>query len=433
MPAGLALTGGSIDTVITGTLAWILALLALLLRRWPVAVLIVSVCTVAALRGAELVGAGWVWPATAAFIAVMLAGRIRTAVITGAVTLGYGFVWDYFVEGSTFDHAVGRVGGEVLWLAAALGLAHAYRSTRRWQDEAAARLRQSLEQQELEARRRRAEERVDIARDLHDVVSHTLAVVGVHLNVALDAFDDEPQEARDAVRLAQDVRGRAMSDLRTLVDVLRFEGGEPAPGLDRLDDLVERVRFAGIDVHLKEQGDRASVPAPVATAVHRVVQEALTNTVRHSGATHATVTLTYGARDVVAEIVDNGNGGGEALEGHGATGQRDASEEATERYGIAGQPVGSAKAGERYGAAEPPGGGAESVQGQGVAGQPGRGAEAVERQSIAGQPDGAEAVEGHGIVGMRERVSALGGTLLAGPIASGGFAVRAMIPVVAGS
>ena len=110
----------------------------------------------------------------------------------------------------------------------------------------------------------RAEERIAIARDLHDVVSHTLAVVGVHLNVALDAFDTEPDEAKASLRLAQDVRGRAMTDLKALVGVLR--DGE-LPALEGLDRLLDRVRAAGLEVSFNEFGDPVTVPAPVAAAL----------------------------------------------------------------------------------------------------------------------------------------------------------------------
>ncbi|WP_344935585.1 sensor histidine kinase [Actinoplanes nipponensis] len=249
---------------------------------------------------------------------------------------------------------LGQFGGEVLWLAAALATALAYRSTRRWQQEAAARLAQSLHERELDARRRRAEERVGIARDLHDVVSHTLAVVGVHLNVALDIFDEEPAEAREALRLAQEVRGRAMGDLRSLVDVLR-EGDRietPAAGLEGLAGLIDRVRSAGVTVTVTELGERDAVPAPVATAVHRVVQESLTNTVRHAPAARATVMLHYTPASVTVEVADDGAGA-------------------------------------------------------------------------------APGTEGHGIMGMRERVAALGGALTAGPVPGRGFVVRALIPVAA--
>jgi signal transduction histidine kinase len=353
VPAGLAVTGGNLDPVMTGSFAGWMALLMLLLHRWPLAVLISGVCLTIGWHTSYLIGAGWAWPSTAAFVALALADRLRAAVVTGVCVIAYGLVWDGFVDvDSSSDRVLGLVGGEALWLAAALAVALAYRNARRWQEEVAARLRQTLHEQELDALRRRAEERVGIARDLHDVVSHTLAVVGVHLNVALDSFDDEPQEARAALRLAQDVRGRAMSDLKSLVDVLR-EGNRietPVAGLEGLAGLTDQVRAAGIAVTVTELGERAEVPAPVATAVYRVVQEALTNTVRHAGAGRVTVTLQYTPASVTVEVADDGAGD------TGST-------------------------------------------------------------------------EGHGIMGMRERVAALGGALTAGPGADAGFTVRAIIPI----
>jgi signal transduction histidine kinase len=325
VPAGLALSGGNVDGVLTFSLSVLLAGLMLAVRRWPLTVLILSVLSVAALRSSFLIGSGWVWPATAAFVAVVLAGRLRAATVVGVSGLVYGFVWDGYVDlDHGLDWAVAHVGGEALLLAATLAAAQAFRNNQRWQTEVAARLLRDEHERELDARRRRAEERVDIARDLHDVVSHTLSVVGVHLNVALDSFDAEPDAARDAVRLAQDVRGRAMNDLKALVDVLR-DGSpiEPAGGLDGLDRLAAQVREAGLEVTVTETGERSSVPAPVATAVYRVVQESLTNTVRHAGATRAEVLLRYESAEVTVEVRDDGHGSGSVIEGHGIPGMRE--------------------------------------------------------------------------------------------------------------
>jgi signal transduction histidine kinase len=320
VPAGLALTGGNVQGVMTMTLAVWLAVALLFAGRFPVSVLVFEVLAVAAMRGANLVGTGWVWPATAGFVLVALAGRLRVAIVIAAITLGYGAIWDYVVSLRGFDWTVAHVGTEALWLAAALAAAQAWRRTRQWQQEMAARLAGDEHERELEAGRRRAEERVDIARDLHDVVSHTLAVVGVHLNVALDAFDTEPAEARSAIRLAQDVRGRAMSDLKALVDIMR---AGPVPGLDALVPLAAQVREAGLEVTVTESGERADVPAPVATAVYRVVQEALTNTVRHARASRAVVTLRYGATGVVVDVQDDGQGAAAITDGHGIAGMRE--------------------------------------------------------------------------------------------------------------
>jgi signal transduction histidine kinase len=326
VPVGLALTGGTTQTVFTATLALWLAVLTLFIRRWPFTVLVVEILTVIAWRPAELIDSGWVWPATAALVALVLAGRLRTAVITAGIGLLAGFAWDGFVDQDHgVDWALAHVGGEALWLVAALGAATAYRNTLRWRTEVARRLEQDQHERELDARRRRAEERVEIARDLHDVVSHTLAVVGVHLNVALDAFDADPAEARESLRLAQEVRGRAMTDLKSLVGVLR-DGSEivaPADDLDGLPILAEQVRAAGMKVSLNEFGDRADVPAPIATAVYRVVQESLTNTVRHADASRVSVTLRYAPASVVVDVQDDGTPGAEMTDGHGISGMRE--------------------------------------------------------------------------------------------------------------
>ncbi|NMO53216.1 sensor histidine kinase [Actinoplanes sp. TBRC 11911] len=313
VPVGLVATGGNTQTVMTLSLAVWLAVLAFFVRRWPLTVAIISLLSVAAFRTADLIGSGWVWPATAAFVALALAGRLRAAIVTALVALTFGFAWDAF---TALDHgpewALVHVGGEKLWLVAVLAAGVAYRNNLRWRDELAHRLAE-------DGRRRRAEERVEIARDLHDVVSHTLAVVGVHLNVALDAFDADPAEARESLKLAQDVRGRAMTDLKSLVDVLH-DG--PVAGLDGLDRLVEQVRSPGLSVSLNEFGERADVAAPVATAVFRVVQESLTNTVRHASASHVTVTIRYAAAGVVVDVRDDGHGADAMVDGNGITGMR---------------------------------------------------------------------------------------------------------------
>jgi signal transduction histidine kinase len=321
VPAGLAITDGNVQTLMTLSLAVVLALLALFVRRWPLTVFILSVLCVIAMRGAELIGSGWVWPASAAAAALVLSGRLRTAIVAVGCGLLYGINWDGFVSTDRGGGwALAHVGGEALWMAAVLAAATAYRNTLRWRAEVAHRLEQDEHQRELDARRRRAEERVEIARDLHDVVSHTLAVVGVHLNVAMDAFDEDPAEARESLRVAQEVRGRAMTDLKSLVGVLRDGSVESLDGLDR---LAAQMRAAGLQVSLNEFGDRADVPAPVATAIYRVVQESLTNTVRHAQAHKVAITLRYAPQSVVVDVQDDGSATADMADGHGISGMRE--------------------------------------------------------------------------------------------------------------
>ncbi|WP_043512724.1 MULTISPECIES: sensor histidine kinase [unclassified Actinoplanes] len=306
VPAGLAMTDGNKQSVMTVSLAVLLALLVLAARRLPRTTLVVSVLTVTAFHSAALTTAGWVWPATAALVLTVLAGRPRTAVVVASVLLSFGAGWDWAVTRHGSGWVFAQVGGEMLWTGAVIAAALAWRNSVRWR--------------ELEISRRRVEERVEIARDLHDVVSHTLAVVGVHLNVALDAFDEDPEEARASLRLAQEVRGRAMNDLKSLVGVLRAGA---LPSLAGLEPLAEQVRAAGLRVSLTEVGDPVEVPAPVAGAVYRVVQEALTNTVRHAGATTATVTIRYAPDGVLVDVRDDGTPGGPITDGHGIAGMRE--------------------------------------------------------------------------------------------------------------
>ncbi|MEV6342442.1 histidine kinase [Actinoplanes sp. NPDC051851] len=303
VPAGLAMTGGNTRAEMTVSLAASLVLLVLAARRWPRTALILSVLLIAAWRSARLIDTGWVWPATAIFVMTVLAGRIRTAAGTAAIALAYGLTWDWVVSRHSSDWAFAHVGGEALWLAAVLAGVVAYVSNRR--------------EREVNARRRRAEERVEIARDLHDVVSHTLAVVGVHLNVALDAFDDDPEEAREALKLAQEVRGGAMTDLKTLIGVLRADR-PPA-----LEQLVDRTRDAGLAVSMEEFGTPVELPEPVTTTIYRVVQEALTNTVRHAGASRTWITLRYAPHSVLVDVRDDGRGSPGHQDGNGITGMRE--------------------------------------------------------------------------------------------------------------
>jgi signal transduction histidine kinase len=322
VPAGLAVTGGDVSMTHTGSLAGGLALLLLFAHRWPQTVLLLSLTSVFAFRSGDLINGAGIWPATAAFVAVALSGRMRTAIGIGAFALLYWANWNGTVASYSSDRVVTHLGAETLILVAALAGVSAYKSSSNLRAESLRRVAQAEEQREIDARRRRAEERVEIARDLHDVVSHTLAVVGVHLNVALDAFDAEPEEARASLKLAQQVRNRAMTDLKALVGVLR-EGSVPA--LESLSGLVEQVRTAGLRVSLNEFGDPVEVPGPVAAAVYRVVQESLTNTVRHaSGATRTVVTLRYSPSRVVVDVRDDGTvAGTSVVDGHGIAGMRE--------------------------------------------------------------------------------------------------------------
>ena len=135
---------------------------------------------------------GWAWPATVLFAHAVVIGRIGWAVCTGVVVLAYAAGWEWAVLEHSPDLVVGQVGGEALWLALVVAIGVAYRNRRGWQQELAARVRRTAYERELDAAPAGGGAGTDRAHELHDLVSRTLAVVGVHLNVALDALGPPP-------------------------------------------------------------------------------------------------------------------------------------------------------------------------------------------------------------------------------------------------
>ena len=178
---------------------------------------------------------------------------------------------------------------------------------------------------EADARRAAAEEQARIARELHDVVAHALSVIVVQAAAADDVFEVEPARAREPIRAIETAARAALGDLRRVLGVLHEDAGyEPQPGLERLDSLVEQVRATGLAVSLEIQGAPQALPAAVDLSAYRIVQEALTNTLKHSGAEHASVRVRYGD-PLALEVRDDGSGAvlSDAPEGNGLIGMRE--------------------------------------------------------------------------------------------------------------
>ncbi|MEV4549119.1 sensor histidine kinase [Nonomuraea wenchangensis] len=318
--------------------------LLLFRRRRPMTVLLLSIGGIFVYHlTVDWSPAGWIWPAAVAYFTAATTSRVRWVPAIGLAQLVYSAIDARRILEINPTRYVIHVAGEGLLLAILIGAGLTYAAAARWRG----RLR------ETDSRAHAAEERLRVSHEVHDVIAHTLAVVGVQLNVAADALEEDPAAAAAALRVAKDVRNRAMTDLRSLIAILRDSPGDTTPQADlaSLDTLIADARTAGLEVTLDEQGDRAAVPAITAIAIYRVVQESLANTLKHAGASKAEVTIGYRPRSITVEITDDGRG----------------------------------------------------------------------------VPDGV--TEGHGLAGMRERVSALGGALTAGPVTGGGFAVRADIPV----
>ncbi|WP_026414153.1 sensor histidine kinase [Actinomadura oligospora] len=177
-------------------------------------------------------------------------------------------------------------------------------------------------ERDTEIQMARNAERARIAREMHDVVAHNVSVIVVQADGAAYAIDTDPGRARQALEAISSTGRTALAEMRRLLGVLREEAASeayaPQPGLGQLEDLVEQVRTAGLPVTLERTGTQSEVSEGRALTIYRIVQEALTNALKHGGPrTSATVTLHYGDDEVTVEVVDDGRGAAAPDDGHG--------------------------------------------------------------------------------------------------------------------
>jgi signal transduction histidine kinase len=209
------------------------------------------------------------------------------------------------VLGETWIVAATAIG----WTISALLFGEIVRARAELASEAEARTRRAEAERELEAARRVTEERLRIARELHDVIAHTVSVMTVQTGVVADALDDPPEKVRNALATVRSASRDANRELRALVGLLRSPDGSdlaPAPGLADVAMLVRGTEDAGVVTDITELGRRRELPALVELTAYRVVQEALTNVVRHSESHHARVGLDFSETELVVEVVDEG-------------------------------------------------------------------------------------------------------------------------------
>ncbi len=201
---------------------------------------------------------------------------------------------------------------------------------------AGAELLRSRREQFVRARRERAEaerhradeERLRIARELHDVIAHSLSVINVQAGVGLALIDERPEQARTALTTIRAASKEALGEVRQVLATVRAPGDAPrapAPGLDRLPELVQQAGTAGLRVHVEVDGTARPLPPGTDLAAFRIIQEALTNIVRHSGARTAHVRIGYRQDSLRLRIDDDGpsTGGGETGGGNGLVGMRE--------------------------------------------------------------------------------------------------------------
>jgi signal transduction histidine kinase len=334
-----------------------IGLVLLARRRWPMQVFVVSVGLLLGYYLLDYPGFSAAVPLAVATYTVAAAGH---TVAAAAVLLAFnavGVAWQTIVEGIPLLTILGTYTlVNVALLAAVLLLGEAVRHRRAWAQEVRERLRQAEQHRAEEAARRLEDERFRIARELHDVLAHTIAAVSVQAGVAAEIIADSPDQARRSLQIIREQIREAIGELRAMVGLLRGSEPEvrhaPAPGLGELDTLVRFACRAGVDVECSVGGEVRPLPAAIELTAYRIVQESLTNVVRHAHASRARVLVHFGPSALVLRIEDNGRG-------------------------------------------------ANSVP----------------------------ADDGHGVIGMRERATALGGSLTAGPSAGGGYVVSAQLPV----
>lgn len=189
-------------------------------------------------------------------------------------------------------------------------------------------------EREQRDRQAAAEERLRIARELHDVVAHAMSIIAVRSGVARLVLDVRPDEAREALGIIEGTSRQALTELRLLVGVLRGHSDseqrsgadrEPAPGLAHLPGLIGRVNEAGVSVGLRVEGEPRPLSPGVDLSAYRIVQEALTNVVRHAAPATAELTVRYQPAEVVIEVTDDGRRTPPAQNGtgHGIVGMRE--------------------------------------------------------------------------------------------------------------
>jgi signal transduction histidine kinase len=233
------------------------------------------------------------------------------------------------------------------------------------------RAHQAERTREEEARSRVDGERLRIAREVHDTVAHAIAIINVQAGVTAYMLDKRPDRAREALVTIEQTSAQALHEMRTVLGVLRDSdnGRGPAFGLGQVNELAAMAREAGLDVTVDVTPSTTPLPSAVDHTAYRILQESITNVIRHAGPTRVTVALDYGADVLEVRVTDDG-----------------------------------------FRAAHGAGVGLASV--------------------AAGGGDGGSAQPARGIVGMRERCGLLGGELTAGPRPGGGFEVKARLPLV---
>jgi signal transduction histidine kinase len=299
-------------------------------RRWPTFVLVV-------VSGAAVAYLTQPWPPTF----VVLAPMIALATVASRASRGRTVLYVLLV-GALIGLGPALIYSDARWVAQAVGIlglliasalfGDAMRSRREYVEEVEQRLQESERTREEEALRRVDEERIRIAREVHDIIAHGLSVVTVQAQAGLSTLESDTAQTRTSLQTIRDTGKDALTELRSMLDVLRTgetdAPRDPSAGLADLEDLAETVRETGIAVDVALEGEAAHLPEFIGLSAYRIVQEALTNVMRHSRASRAEVVVRIGPTDLFVEVIDDGRGSVAAGSepGHGIEGLRERAE-----------------------------------------------------------------------------------------------------------
>lgn len=307
------------------------AVATVLARTAPLAALSIGTVTLLTYHVTAGDPLGLAWPLAVVVYGVARAGRLWVGAGFGAVYLAAVFLHRSIIDapsgGLAVLHAAAQEG---LLLAGALLVGEVVRTRARQAEVARELLALHHQQQEQQTQRRIVEERLRIARDLHDLTAHTVSVVSLHAGVARERFDRDPEAARAALQTIEQTSKQAASELRELVGLLRHGDTSPADPLSAIHRAVGVTRSAGLSVDLLLDPSDPPLAGPAGLAAARIVQESLTNVLRHADARHAQVRIAVDDGTLDISITDDGIGptsnGTTASPGIGLRGMRERAE-----------------------------------------------------------------------------------------------------------
>ncbi|MGP3933067.1 sensor histidine kinase [Nonomuraea sp. KM88] len=296
-------------------------------RRWPVATLLLTAAALIVYYMLSYPPIGLAAPLAAALYSAAEQGRPRWSIGT-AVALLVVSTAQRILEGDDLAYLLGfETTTSAGLMAAAIALGDGVRARRAWRAELARQEHAARLEREREAARRVEQERLRIARDLHDLMAHTVSVISLHTDVARESLRDDPDVAERSLAAARSACSDVGRELRLTLGALRAGDPDdgPAPGLDALDALVATATTAGLDVGVRTSGRPERLPAISDATAYRVVQESLSNVLRHAGARTVRIDLDYGTDALLLRVSDDGRGaaGAAGPPGWGLTGMRE--------------------------------------------------------------------------------------------------------------